>query len=231
MKKIPFYLLTNKLYTMSFKNYLNYLKQDILSSSWFKENCKNKNIKVKVLSKDYCSKETKNCYFIYKEEKIYFYKLFLLKFEYKKEIKNNYHLKLLNINIKHETLFNLITMLFSSQKLFLDTGHYPNINFLDRKVFIETYVKKYNSYLVLSKILNNTHYEQDGYIYKLSHLFPKKTFIYSLYIKILLSTQIDLKNDLEIAKQLFEIYNVKISRRTVCDIRNKYLIPNIKKIE
>ncbi|MDN5065553.1 hypothetical protein, partial [Aliarcobacter butzleri] len=40
----------------------------------------------KVLSKDYCSKETKNCYFIYKEEKIYFYKLFLLKFEYKKEI-------------------------------------------------------------------------------------------------------------------------------------------------
>lgn len=234
MKKIPFYLLTNKLYTMSFKNYLNYLKQDILSSSWFKENCKNKNIKVKVLSKDYCSKETKNCYFIYKEEKIYFYKLFLLKFEYKKEIKNNYHLKLLNINIKHETLFNLITMLFSSQKLFLDTGHYPNINFLDRKLFIETYVKKYNSYLdlsVLSKILNNTHYEQDGYIYKLSHLFPKKTFIYSLYIKILLSTQIDLKNDFEIAKQLFEIYNVKISRRTVCDIRNKYLIPNIKKIE
>ena len=53
----------------------------------------------------------------------------------------------------------------------------------------------------------------------------------SLYIKILLSTQIDLKNDFEIAKQLFEIYNVKISRRTVCDIRNKYLIPNIKKIE
>ncbi|MCG3720108.1 hypothetical protein L5F50_13000, partial [Aliarcobacter butzleri] len=70
-------------------------------------------------------------------------------------------------------LFNLITMLFSSQKLFLDTGHYPNINFLDRKVFIETYVKEYNSYLdlsVLSKILNNTHYEQDGYIYKFSHL-------------------------------------------------------------
>ncbi|WP_198319791.1 hypothetical protein [Aliarcobacter butzleri] len=79
-----------------------------------------------------------------------------MKFEYKKEIENNYHLKLLNINIKHETLFNLITMLFSSQKLFLDTGHYPNINFLDRKVFIETYVKEYNSYLdlsVLSKIL------------------------------------------------------------------------------
>lgn len=167
MKKIPFYLLTNKLYTMGFKNYLNYLKEDILSSSWFKENCKKKNIKVKVLSKDYYSKETKNYYFIYKEEKIYFYKLFLLKFEYKKEIENNYHLKLLNINIKHETLFNLITMLFSSQKLFLDTGHYPNINFLDRKLFIETYVKKYNSYLdlsVLSKILNNTHYEQDGYM-------------------------------------------------------------------
>jgi hypothetical protein len=57
-----------------------------------------------------------------------------------------------------------------------------------KKLFIETYVKEYNSYLdlsILSKILNNTHYEQDGYIYKLSHLFPKKTFIYSLYIKIL----------------------------------------------
>ena len=80
-----------------------------------------------------------------------------------------------------------------------------------KKLFIETYVKKYNSYLdlsVLSKILNNTHYEQDSYIYKLSQLFPKKTFIYSLYIKILLSTKIDLKNDLEIAKQLFEIYYV-----------------------
>ena len=35
-----------------------------------------------------------------------------------------------------------------------------------------------NENLDLSKILNNTHYEQDGYIYKLSHLFPKKTFIY-----------------------------------------------------
>ena len=37
----------------------------------------------------------------------------------------------------------------------------------------------------------------------------------SLYIKILLSTQIDLKNDFEIAKQLFEIYNVKIYFRII----------------
>lgn len=236
MKKIPFYLLTNKLYTMSLKNYLNYLKKDILSSSWFKENCKNKNIRVKVLSKDYFSQEPKNCYFIYNKEKIYFYKLFLLKFEYQETIKNNYHLKLLNINIniKHETLFNLVTLLFSSQKLFLDTGHYPNIIFLDRKIFIESYIKEYNSYLdlsILSKILNNINYAQDSYIYKLNHLFPKKTFIYSVYIKILLNSKKVLENDLEISKLLFELYNIKISRRTVCDIRNKYLIPRIKRNE
>ncbi|EFU70381.1 conserved hypothetical protein [Aliarcobacter butzleri JV22] len=76
MKKIPFYLLTNKLYTMSFKNYLNYLKQDILSSSWFKENCKNKNIKVKVLSKDYCSKETKIVILYTKKRKFIFINFF-----------------------------------------------------------------------------------------------------------------------------------------------------------
>ena len=34
-----------------------------------------------------------------------------------------------------------------------------------------------------------------------------------------------------LTKLLFELYNIKISRRTVCDIRNKYLIPRIKRNE
>jgi hypothetical protein len=233
MKKISFYLLINKLYLMSFRTYLNYLKIDILSSTWFKKACKEKKIKIKFLSKNYFYDDIKDYYFKYEKKNLYFFKLFLIKFEYQQDLENNNHLKLLNINIKNETIFKVVTSLFSIQKFFLKTNYYLDMNIIDRKVFISEYIKKYGSYLdtsILSKIINNTSYMNENKIYKLNNLFPKKTFMYSLYIKELINSNSEsIKNDDDLVKLLFMKYNIKISRRAVCNIRNLYLIPRAKK--
>lgn len=216
---------------MSFRTYLNYLKTDILSSSWFKKACKEKKVKIKFLSKSYFCDEIKDYYFKYEKKNLYFFKLFLIKFEYQQELENNNHLKLLNINIKNETIFKVVTFLFSIQKLFLKTNYYLDMNIIDRKIFISEYIKKYDSYLdtsILSKIINNTSYMNENKIYKLTNLFPKKTFIYSLYIKELIHSE-SIKNDDNLVELLFIKYHIKISRRTVCNIRNTYLIPRTKK--
>lgn len=106
MKKIPFYILNNNLHKMSYINYLNHLKKNVLSQDWFKKACKEKKIRISYLSKNIFFKNLKNSYLKYNQNTIYFFKLFLLKFEYE-ELENNNHLKLLNINIKNETTFNI----------------------------------------------------------------------------------------------------------------------------
>ncbi len=233
MKKIPFYLLINKLYNMSFKNYFNHLKKNILCTEWFKKACKEKKITIRYLLKNYFSNEIKNSYLKYKKDTVYFFKLFLLKFEYKEKLENDNHLKLLNVNIKNETIFNVVSLLFSLQKQFLNTNYYQDINIFDRKTFIVKYYEKYNSYIdlsILSKILNNVLYLCGNNIYKLTYLIPPKRFLYSLYIKELINSDISLlKGDSQLSEILFEKYGIKISRRTVCDIRNKFLIPKIQK--
>lgn len=233
MKKIQFYLFINKLYIMSFKNYLNHIKKNILTTEWFKKAYKEGKITLTYLSKDTFSNEEGNCYFKYEKDKFYFLKLFLIKFEYKESLENDYHLKLLNVNIKNETIFNVVSFLSPKQKLFLQTNHSLNINIIDRKVFIKKYLEKYNSYLdlsILSKILNYTYYMYNNHIYKLNYLVPKRTFIYSLHIKDLISSYSDrLTNDTQISELLGIKYNINISRRVVCDVRKKYLIPKAKK--
>lgn len=233
MKKIPFYLFINKLYLMNFKNYLNHIKKNILNAQWFKKACKEKKITLTYLSENTFSNEIGNSYFKYKKDTIYFFKLFLIKFEYTESLENDYHLKLLNVNIKNETIFKVVSLLALQQKLFLQTNDPLHISVIDRKIFIKNYFKEYNSYLdlsILSKILNHTHYMKNTCIYKLNNLIPKKTFIYSLYIKDLISSNLHiLTNDAQISELLFIKYNITISRRVVCDIRNKYLIPKVKK--
>ena len=231
MKKIPFYILTNKLYIMSFRNYLNHIKSTI-SQNWFKKACKEKKIKVIFLSKDIFFDNQKNCYLRFIKNKLYFYKYFLLKFEYE-ELENNNHLKLLNINIKNETVFKVSSLIFSIQKSFLDTKHYQDIDLITRKEFIDEYTNRYNTYLdssILSKILNNINYSYKNSKFKLNSLILKKNFIYSLYIKDLLNSDLyQLKNDYQISQILLQFFEIKLSRRTVCTIRNKYLILRVQK--
>lgn len=211
---------------MSFKNYLNHIK-NILNQNWFKKACKEKKIKIIYLSKDIFFDNQKNCYLRFIRNKLYFYKYFLLKFEYV-ELENNNHLKLLNINMKNETVFKVSTLIFSIQKTFLETKHYQDINLITRKEFIEEYINKYNTYLdvsILSKILNNVDYSYKNSKFKLNSLILKKNFIYSLYIKDLLNSgSYQVNNDQQISQILLQFFDIKLSRRNVCSIRNKYLI-------
>jgi hypothetical protein len=126
-----------------------------------------------------------------------------------------------------------VSFLYFLQKKFLKTNYYQNIHRIDRKTFVTEYIKRFNSYLdisILCKILNNIEYIYKNCLYKLTHLIPKKSFLYSLYIKDLINSNLyPLKGDFEISKILFSKYDIKISRRVVCDIRNKYLIQKIQK--
>lgn len=232
MKRIPFYILTNNLYKMSCKNYLNHIIKNVLSQDWFKKACKEKRIKIIYLSKNIFLENSKATYLKYEDDIIHFFKLFVIKFEYEK-LENNNHLKLLNINIKNETIFKVVTLLFKIQKTFLYTNYYQDINIITRKDFVNEYIQKNNTYLdtsILCKILNNVKYLYNNNLQKLSKLIPKKSYIYSLYIKDLINSNLySLKNDLELSQILLSKYNIKIERRKVCEIRNKYFIPKIEK--
>ncbi|WP_148570986.1 GIY-YIG nuclease family protein [Aliarcobacter cryaerophilus] len=232
MKNISFYLIMNKLYVMSFNRYINYIKEQILNTKWFKEACKEKKITVKYLSKHYFKNILSNGYFKYKNAKYYFYKLLLIKFEYKENLENNNHIKLLNVNIVNETRFKIVKLLISLQKSFLDTNYFFNMKIIDREDFIDIYIKRYDSYLdksILSKVLNNTYFLFNKSIYKLIYLVPKKRFIYSIYIKDIINTNSDsLTGDEQISNLLYQKYCIKLSRRVICSIRNNYLIPKIR---
>ncbi|MFV7790798.1 hypothetical protein ACNO6Z_08040 [Aliarcobacter lanthieri] len=235
MKNISFYLIMNKLYVMTLDKYIQYIKEQILNTQWFKKACKEKKIVIKYLSKDYFKSISYNIYFKYENTKYYFYKLLLLRFEYKEELENSNHLKLLNINIINETRFNVVKLLLSLQKNFLNTNHFLNMLIIKRADFINNYIKLYDKYLdtsILSKILNNTYFLFNNYIHKLDYLVPKERFIYSIYIKDIINTHINiLKSDEQISKLIYKKYNIKLSRRVVCDIRNKYLITRVRKID
>lgn len=232
MKKIPFYILNNNLHKMSYINYLNHLKKNVLSQDWFKKACKEKKIRISYLSKNIFFKNLKNSYLKYNQNTIYFFKLFLLKFEYE-ELENNNHLKLLNINIKNETTFKITKLLFSLQKSFLKTNHYQDINIISRKDFVTEYIRRYKSYLdlsILCNILNTIQYLYNNNIQKLSFLIPKKNYVYSLYIKDLINSNVKiLKGDSDLSKILYSKYKILIPRRRICTIRNKYLISPIEK--
>ena len=220
---------------MSFNKYINYIKEQILNTKWFKEACKDKLITIRYLSKNYFLNIFLNSFFKYENSKCYFYKLLLLKFEYKKDLEENHHLKLLNINIVNETRFKVVELLLSLQKSFLDTKYFFNMKIIAREDFIKKYRKTYNRYLdssILSKVLNYTYFLFNKYIRKLDYLVPKKRFIHSIYIKDIMNTDLkSKKTDEQISRQLYEKYKIKLSRRVVCDIKNIYLSPKITNID
>ncbi|WP_418185432.1 GIY-YIG nuclease family protein [Aliarcobacter vitoriensis] len=235
MRNISFYIIINKLYNISLFKYIKYLKEEVLNTQWFKKACKEKKIVVKYLSKDYFTNLSSNIYLKYDNNKSFFYKLFLLKFEYKNKLEDNNHLKLLNINIVNESRFYVINYLLNLQKGFLDTNHFFNMKIICKEEFINNYKKIYNRYLdksILSRILTNTYFLFNKSIHKISHLIPKNRFIYSIYIKDIINNNFGvLKSDNDIANILYEKYGIKLTRRVVCDIRNQYLIPKIREID
>lgn len=224
-------MINNNLYNLSFKNYLNYLKKSIFDQKWFKDACKQRKVKIKYLSEKILQNEENKYYLKFENNNLYFSKYFLYKFEYE-ILDNNKHLKLLNINIKNQTIFNVVSLIFFKQKLFLRTNSYLDCILINREDFTKEYSQKYNSYLdvsILSKILNNIEYLHENTIYKLHHLIPKKSFMYSIYVKEIINSNANIKSDLEISRILLDRYNIKLSRRNICTLRKKYLIPKVQK--
>lgn len=226
MKNKLFYILTNKLHKMKFYVYLNHLKNTIFKQTWFKKACKEKKIKIIYLSKDIFFDNKDNVSMKILHNKLYFHKLYAIKFIYK-ELDNNNHVKLLNINIKNEVVFRVASSLVKLQKIFIETKYYQDAVITERKNFIKNYIETYNSYLdtaILSKILNHTEYIYDGNKFKLSSLLCNKIYIYSLYIKEILYKSISTISDKAISRIMCDKYKIHISRRKVCYIRNKYFI-------
>jgi hypothetical protein len=77
---------------------------------------------------------------------------------------------------------------------------------------------------ILSKILNNTHFNIKNKIFKLSDLIPTKTFLKSLYIRDIINNYPNINSDKMISLKLKDNFNIDISRRNVNHIRNKFLI-------
>lgn len=230
MNRKIFYLLTNNLYLMSPLVFKNHLKKHIFDTSWFKKAVKEKKIKIKFLSKKILKSSKKN-YFKKVNEDYFFEKYSMIQFEFK-ELENNYHLKLLNINLRNETLFNVINFLIFIQNKFLKTNHYRDLLQFERKDFIKMYIEKYNKYLnlsIFSKILNYFFFKIGTKEYKILDLFPSKLLFYSMLIREIINTYVDIHSDILISNKLKEKYKIDVSRRRVNYIRNKYLILNKNK--
>ncbi|MDZ7819466.1 MAG: GIY-YIG nuclease family protein [Aliarcobacter sp.] len=229
MNRKIFYLLTNNLYLASPLLFRNEIIKNIISKSWFKKACKENKIKIILLSKNIST--SKKYYVINKSSKYLFDKYSMIQFRFEK-LENNNHLKLLNINLRNETLFNVINYLISIQSKFLETKHYKDLLQFERKDFIKMYQEKYNKYLdlsIFSKILNYCHFKIETKEYKIIDLFPSKLLFHSILIREIINKYINIHSDDLISKKLKEKYKINISRRKVNYIRNKYLILNKNK--
>lgn len=226
MNKKTFYILINRLYFMSPLIFQNHIKKNIINTNWFKKACKEKRIKVYFLSKKIIN--TKKAYFKKKSNSIFYSKYSMIQFIFE-ELEGNNHLKLLNINLRNESLFNTVNLLICIQNKFLNTKHFRDLLFIKRKDFIESYRIKYNKYIdlsILSKMLNNTYFKIESENFKLEELIPQKLFIYSLLIREVISKYDNLTSDTNISIKLNLDFNVTLCRRKVNYIRNKYLIIN-----
>lgn len=203
MKQTPFYLIMNKLYKMSSLEYEKYIQKNILQTLWFKNAIKNKQLQIKFLDR---KNNTSKYLYIY--------------FKYTEEPFQN-RVKLININLKNTTIFQIKTLLQKLQKTYIITKNKTDLRLIDRKYFIKLYKRDFpNCYIDLSVLSRVLKYQN------LSHLLPKKSELYYFYIKDILQNDPTL-NDTQVTKKLFEQFKISSNSRTICRIRNKYLISSI----
>ena len=231
-KKYIFHIIITKLYKLTVKQYTNYIQDNILDTSWFKEGCKNKQIKIKYFTKNIDSNLKNNSYSILKNKNIYFAnKLLVIFFSYQ-HLPNNKHIKLLNINIKNRTIFNLLNVLLKYQNKFLDTFHLLDLIFVSRKEIIKLYKNNYDLYIsdsILSVLLNNINIILNNKKEKLTILNPTQYYLYSLIINNIINQDPTNTTDTKIVQIIQNKYNINLNRRQICNIRKSYLIPSISK--
>lgn len=106
MKKIAFYTIIDNLHKQSINSYEKHLKKNF-ANEIFKKAIKEKKIKIIYLSKNIFTNKDKNIHIkVDKEFSFSYYKYLVIKFEYE-DLPKDFHIKLLNINIKNEVFYNL----------------------------------------------------------------------------------------------------------------------------
>ena len=106
MKKIAFYTIIDNLHKQSINSYEKYLRKNF-ANEIFKKAIKEKKIKIIYLSKNIFTNKDKNIHIkVDKEFSFSYYKYLVIKFEYE-DLPKDFHIKLLNINIKNEVFYNL----------------------------------------------------------------------------------------------------------------------------
>ena len=216
MKSLPFYLMMNKLYTMKYKQYAAYV-QKIIHSDWFKIEIKSKNIEVKYFEQNMTNKYL-NIYFEFCCDNII----------YKEKIA-----QLININLKNSTIYQVGVLLQQLQQDFIESGFIKDLKFYKRNYFLTLYMQKFNSYIdlsILSKVLNYNFIYVYNVRYSLNVLLPKKTHFYAMLVKSIIAKNPRIK-DKEISQILAKKYGLDYSRKQVCNLRAKHLIPAYNKRE
>ena len=201
---------------MKYKQYTAYIKK-IISSCWFKEEIKLKNIKIIYLQSNLEQKYI-NIYF---------------KFDCDRFYNRKYISKLININLKNKTIYQVKILLQQLQEKFIISGFLQDLNFHSRKDFIELYKEKFDGYIdnsILSKVLNNNTIKVKNNLYTLNLILPSKVYLYSIYIKAIISDKPHVK-DREVSQILKVKYNINYKRKQICNLRAKYLIPSFDKRE
>lgn len=106
MKKIAFYTIIDNLHKQSINSYEKHLRKNF-ANEIFKKAIKEKKIKIIYLSKNIFTNKDKNIHIkVDKEFSFSYYKYLVIKFEYE-DLPKDFHIKLLNINIKNEVFYNL----------------------------------------------------------------------------------------------------------------------------
>ncbi len=230
-RKIVFYLILTKFCRLSARQYESFVSEKILKSNWFKVLCRDKNVKVSYLSKNFKHSNKGSLYCSISDGKISFFnKAHIIIFD-NINTKENCRFKLINVNIKNKTTFKLVNLLCKLQVKFLKTLHFSDLIFFDRneivKLFGESFNNSYIDMSLISRIAANTTIEIEGNKYLLSILLPKKTFLISLLIKdIFYSHEQKILTDEVIAKKLNCEHGFSLNRKNIHYIRKKYFIPS-----
>jgi hypothetical protein len=164
---------------------------------------------------------------------IFNHKYLLLQFDYDKmDESNSNRVRMLNINLVNSTQFNLLNILVALQTTFIRTNCFCDMNLFSRKDILYFYEMKHALYLdssIITKLFSTKTILINNIRYELKQLLPKKNFLYSLYIKKIILKDPAAMTDDKVSTILKTQYNVNITRRDICYIRDKYLIPSVSK--
>lgn len=219
----------NKLYEMSLCEYTNFV-QDILKQEWFKEDCKNKKIKLTYLARDFFKAQSQDIYALYKEGRCFYAEKYSLVYFHEIEHNNPLHVKLLNINLRNKTYYYIFSFAMQFQERFLVSKRYIDLEYISTQEFLSHYSKLYDSYLdasLFSKTVRKLYLKIEDKRYSMRILLPKKNLLYSFYISDIIQKSREVMDDKKIADVLFQCRNITLSRRMVCYIRKKHLIPSV----